>query len=72
MKAAYTAIVKTDFETDGSFAALIKSVHCQSGDLCRSCCEVKVLGENNKNQLVSVPKEMLKTSAKQEQPAAGK
>ena len=71
MKAAYTAIVKTDCETDGSFAALIKSVHCQSGDLCRSCCEVKV-GENNKNQLVSVPKEMLKTSAKQEQQPAGK
>ena len=71
MKAAYTAIVKTDCETDGSFAALIKSVHCQSGDLCRSCCEVKV-GENNKNQLVSVPKEMLKTSGKQEQPASRK
>ena len=45
----------------------IKSVHCQWGDLCWSCCEVKVVGENNKNQLVSVPKEMLKTSKNQEQ-----
>ena len=28
---------------------------------------MKVVGENNKNQLVSVPKEMLKTSKNQEQ-----